>query len=138
MSSPNDTVISTHPPSQAIASPKLMEEDRNGLEWIVSFGFSMLPITAFGYIHSRGWTGHVVEAVVKSPIGVYGLLALPFCTLAMEKCIYDTTQAAQGINPNFRPEDRGGFPSGGAHLPSLSLLPVRKIISFRSSAPSES
>ena len=107
------------------------DEDRTGLEWLVSFGCSMVPITAFGYIHSRGWTGHVVQAVVKSPVGVYGLLALPFFTLAMEKCIYDTTQAAQGIDPNVRPADRGGFPSGGAALPSLSLVPVRNIFHLR-------
>ena len=123
------------PPFTADESQKERNDDRNGMEWLVSFGFSMMPITAFGYIHSRGWTGHVVNAVVKSPMGVYGLLALPFCTLAMEKCIYDTTQAAQGIDPNVRPADRGGFPSGGADLPSFSLLPVRRIISLPSARP---
>ena len=45
---------------------------------------------------------------------MYGLLALPFLTLGMEKSIYDTVQAWQGIDPNVRPKDRGGFPSGGA------------------------
>eukprot|EP00523_Entomoneis_sp_CCMP467_P013013 CAMPEP_0168797732 /NCGR_PEP_ID=MMETSP0725-20121227/17501_1 /TAXON_ID=265536 /ORGANISM="Amphiprora sp., Strain CCMP467" /LENGTH=151 /DNA_ID=CAMNT_0008849045 /DNA_START=110 /DNA_END=566 /DNA_ORIENTATION=+ len=121
------------------------DEDQNGMEWLVSFTAAMIPISSFGYAHSRGLTGYMVSyrltlpplsidsqvnAVVKSPLGVYGLLALPFVTLGMEKCIYDTTQAAQGINPNFRPADRGGFPSGGAALPSFSLLPVRKIIQF--------
>ena len=63
--------------------------------------------------------------MVKSgKYGVYGLFALPFCTLGMEKCIYDTVQSWQGINPNVRPADRGGFPSGGADLPSFSLVPV--------------
>jgi hypothetical protein len=57
---------------------------------------------------------------------VYGLVALPFVTLAMEKSIYDTVQAAQGIDPNIRPAGRGGFPSGGAELPSFSLIPVQK------------
>ena len=47
-------------------------------------------------------------------VGVYGLFALPFLTLGMEKSIYDTVQAWQGIDPNVRPKDRGGFPSGGA------------------------
>ncbi len=74
----------------------------------------MVPFTAFCYGHARGMTGRVVERVVRSPVGVYGLLALPFVTLGMEKSIYDTVQAWQGINPNFRPKDRGGFPSGGA------------------------
>lgn len=71
-------------------------------------------------------TGQVVHRVVRSPVGVYGLLGLPFVTLGMEKCIYDTVQAAQGINPNVRPADRGGFPSGGAELPSFSLIPVQE------------
>lgn len=82
--------------------------------WIYSFGAAMIPFTAFCVGHARGMTVKVVEAVVRSPVGVYGLLALPFCTLAMEKSIYDTVQAYQGIDPNTRPADRGGFPSGGA------------------------
>ena len=54
-----------------------------------------------------------------------GFLCLPFVTLAMEKSIYDTTQAWQGIEPTVVPADRGGFPSGGgAALPSFALLPV--------------
>jgi hypothetical protein len=70
----------------------------------------------------------------------------------MEKCIYDTVQvkyfrycrifilnhllniilyasfiqAAQGLDPNVIPADRGGFPSGGGNLPSFSLIAVRK------------
>jgi len=92
---------------------------------MVSFAAAMVPFTAFCYSHQRGMTGRAVEAIVRSPVGVYGLLALPFATLAMEKCIYDTVQAAQGINPNIRPADRGGFPSGGAELPSFSLISVR-------------
>ena len=69
-------------------------------------------------------TVRVVESVARSPVGVYGLLALPFMTL--EKSIYDTVQAWQGLDPNVRPKDRGGFPSGGAALPSFSLIPVQK------------
>ena len=95
--------------------------------WFLSFSAAMVPFCAFCYGHSRGVTTRVVERVVKSPVGVYGLFALPFLTLGMEKSIYDTVQAWQGIDPNVRPADRGGFPSGGAELPSLSLIPVRKI-----------
>mmetsp|Transcript_2897 Transcript_2897/g.6237 ORF Transcript_2897/g.6237 Transcript_2897/m.6237 type:complete len:141 (-) Transcript_2897:337-759(-) len=95
--------------------------------WFLSFSAAMVPFCAFCYGHSRGVTTRVVERVVKSPVGVYGLFALPFLTLGMEKSIYDTVQAWQGINPNFRPADRGGFPSGGAELPSFSLIPVRNI-----------
>jgi len=92
----------------------------------VSFAATMMPFAAFCYSHQRGMTVRAVEAVARSPVGVYGLLALPFLTLAMEKCIYDTVQSAQGIDPNVRPKNRGGFPSGGAELPSFSLIPVRK------------
>lgn len=71
-------------------------------------------------------TVRVVEAVVRSPVGVYGLFALPFVTLAMEKSIYDTVQAWQGLDPNVRPADRGGFPSGGAGKTHLTTLPSRR------------
>ena len=70
--------------------------------------------SAFCYGHQRGVTTRVVERVVRSPVGVYGLFALPFLTLGMEKSVYDTVQSWQGIDPNVRPADRGGFPSGGA------------------------
>ena len=63
---------------------------------------------------------------MKSPVGVYGLFALPFVTLGMEKSIYDTVQSWQGLDPKVVPADRGGFASGGgAALPSFSLIPVR-------------
>ena len=81
--------------------------------WFLSFA-AMVPFCAFCYGHSRGVTTRVVERVAKSPVGVYGLFALPFVNLGMEKSIYDTVQAWQGIDPNVRPADRGGFPSGGA------------------------
>mmetsp|Transcript_81824 Transcript_81824/g.227857 ORF Transcript_81824/g.227857 Transcript_81824/m.227857 type:complete len:136 (-) Transcript_81824:274-681(-) len=108
--------------------PATMEEldGRDDMAWFYSFSAAMVPFTAFCIGHSRGMTGRVVEAVVRSPVGVYGLLALPFVTLGMEKSIYDTVQAWQGIDPNVRPKDRGGFPSGGAELPSFSLIPVQK------------
>lgn len=66
-------------------------------------------------------TTRVIERVVRSPVGVYGLFALPFLTLGMEKSVYDTVQSWQGIDPNVRPADRGGFPSGGA---SKLIVPV--------------
>ena len=101
-------------------------ETPNDWTWWISFGAAMVPFTAFCYGHHKGMTVRVVNAVVKSPLGPAGLLLLPFCTLAMEKSIYDTVQAAQGMDPTTRPVDRGGFPSGGAELfPSLSLIPVQ-------------
>jgi hypothetical protein len=89
-------------------------DPRQDSAWIYSFGASMVPFCGFLYIHKLGLTSRVVEATVRSPIGVYGLFLLPFCTLAMEKSIYDTVQSWQGIDPRVRPADRGGFPSGGA------------------------
>lgn len=107
--------------------PSTNNDARTDKEWMVSFAATMVPFAAFCYGHSRGATVRVVEAVVKSPVGVYGLLLLPFGTLAMEKCIYDTVQSIQGIDPKITPSDRGGFPSGGgAALPSFSLVAVRK------------
>jgi hypothetical protein len=100
-------------------------DTRDNIAWMYSAGAAMVPFTAFVFGHSRGMTVKVVEGVVKSPLGVYGLLLLPFMTLGMEKSIYDTVQAWQGINPNIVPKDRGGFPSGGSQLPSFSLIPVQ-------------
>jgi hypothetical protein len=76
-------------------------DGRSGKEWFISFAAAMVPFTAFCYGHQRGMTTRVVEAVVRSPVGVYGLFALPFLSLGMEKCIYDTVEAAQGIDPNI-------------------------------------
>lgn len=110
-------------------APATMHEmdERSMPAWVLSFSAAMVPFCAFCYGHSRGVTTRVVERVVKSPVGVYGLLALPFLTLGMEKSIYDTVQSWQGLDPNVVPKDRGGFPSGGSSLPSFSLIPVRKI-----------
>uniref|UniRef100_A0A7S4A904 Uncharacterized protein n=1 Tax=Pseudo-nitzschia australis TaxID=44445 RepID=A0A7S4A904_9STRA len=101
-------------------------DNRDNYAWVYSAAAAMVPFTAFCYGHSRGVTSRIVERVVRSPVGVYGLFALPFVSLAMEKSIYDTVQAWQGLDPNVVPADRGGFPSGGASLPSLSLIPIQK------------
>mmetsp|Transcript_29253 Transcript_29253/g.48336 ORF Transcript_29253/g.48336 Transcript_29253/m.48336 type:complete len:136 (+) Transcript_29253:157-564(+) len=101
-------------------------DERSNGSWVISFGAAMIPFAGFLYGHGRGMTVRVVEAVVRSPLGPAGLLLLPFATLGFEKCIYDTAQSVQGINPNMRPADRGGFPSGGADLPSFSLVPIMK------------
>ena len=101
-------------------------DHRDNYAWMYSFGAAMVPFTAFVYGHGQGMTARVVDRVVKSPLGVYGLFVLPFVTLGMEKCIYDTVQSYQGLNPNIVPADRGGFPSGGAQLPSFSLIAVQQ------------
>mmetsp|Transcript_8112 Transcript_8112/g.14218 ORF Transcript_8112/g.14218 Transcript_8112/m.14218 type:complete len:141 (-) Transcript_8112:448-870(-) len=116
-------------PNSPQTPPATMEDldHRTVPAWFLSFSAAMVPFCAFCYGHSRGVTTRVVERVVKSPVGVYGLFALPFLTLGMEKSIYDTVQSWQGIDPNVRPADRGGFPSGGAALPSFSLIPIQKV-----------
>jgi hypothetical protein len=82
---------------------------------------------SFCYAHQRGATVRVLDRVAKSRFGVYGFLALPFVTLSFERCIYDTLQSVQGVDPQVIPSDRGGFPSGGGSLlPSFSLVPVMK------------
>lgn len=100
---------------------------RNDSAWLISFTGAMIPFVSFCYAHQRGTTVRVLERVAKSRFGVYGFLALPFVTLSMEKCIYDTLQSIQGVDPKHVPNNRGGFPSGGGTLlPSFSLVPVMK------------
>jgi len=111
-------------PATAVDSRSSTET--NGLEWAVSFGAMMVPFAGFLYFHKLGYFNKSLEVIAKSRFGVHGFLALPFVTLSIEKCIYDTVQSLQGIDPNVVPEGRGGFPSGGAALPSLSLVAVRK------------
>jgi hypothetical protein len=114
-------------PEKTMKPQSISEYDnRTNSAWIFSFGAAMVPLVGFMYGHNRGFTKWAVERIVHSPIGPGGLLLLPFVTLTMEKCIYDTAQSVQGIDPNVRPADRGGFPSGGADLPSFSLVPVLK------------
>lgn len=121
--------IMSKPVDNANAPSTISEYDsRDNNAWAWSFSAAMVPFVAFCYGHQRGVTGRVVERMVKSPIGVYGLFLLPFATLGMEKCIYDSVQSWHGIDPKTRPTERGGFPSGGADLPSFSLIPVQKRI----------
>ena len=113
--SPQQSSTAPPPPPPPQPPATMAEMDHRTIpSWFLSFSAAMVPFTAFCYGHSRGMTARVVDRVVKSPVGVYGLFALPFVTLGMEKSIYDTVQAWQGLDPNVRPADRGGFPSGGA------------------------
>jgi hypothetical protein len=102
----------TPPPPAPLTTAEI--DQRTIPAWFLSFSAAMVPFCAFCYGHSLGMTTRVVDRVVRSPVGVYGLFALPFVTLGMEKSIYDTVQAWQGLDPNVIPSDRGGFPSGGA------------------------
>ena len=79
------------------------------------------------YMHKRGATGVLVKFVLRN-FGVYGLFAVPFLGIALEKSFYDTAMCIQGIDPNeTKPGREGeGFPSGGRLLPSFSIVPVMK------------
>ena len=114
----------TGEPSQ----PQTMAEydNRSNYSWLVSFTATMFPFLAFCYGHQRGVTVRVLERLAKTNAGMYGIIAIPIVTLTMEKCIYDSVQSLQGIDPNVVPADRGGFPSGGSNLPSFSLISVQK------------
>ena len=83
----------------------------------------------YGAIKGKGKLEAFVKAVVKSPVGPVGLLAVPFCGMAMEKCFYDTLVSLQGVNPNIQPDTRKmeTWPAGGHALPSFSVVPVKHI-----------
>uniref|UniRef100_A0A7R9UNA3 Uncharacterized protein n=1 Tax=Diacronema lutheri TaxID=2081491 RepID=A0A7R9UNA3_DIALT len=91
--------------------------------WSIGWTAVLVPNAAMVYMHGRGGTLVIVNTVLRTA-GVYGLFAVPFIGLAMEKSFYDTALALQGIDPCVRADERKheGFPS----LPSLSLVPVRK------------
>lgn len=114
------------PVSQQTQTTSIVEQ--SGKEWVVSFGAMMMPFLGFCYFHQIGYFSKSLDWIAKSRFGVHGFLAVPFITLSMEKCIYDTVQSLQGIDPNIVPEGRGGFPSGGSNLPSFSLVEVKKRI----------
>ena len=92
---------------------------------LISAAVTTLPLLGVLELHRRGHTITFWEMWYRR-FGVYGFFAVPLLTVSIEKCIYDTIQAAQGIDPCVvREERRGeGFPSGGHALPSFSVLPV--------------
>jgi hypothetical protein len=73
---------------------------------------------------------HRIIGPLYNRFGVPGILALPWGMLTIEKCAYDTFLAARGQDLNAEKKrtgvnPHGEFPSGGASLPSLSLIAVR-------------
>lgn len=74
-----------------------------------------------------GGTFAKIVGQVYKRFGAAGLLGIPFGTLTMEKSMYDTYCAYHGHNIYEAKESNpnGGFPSGGASLPSLSLIETR-------------
>ena len=79
--------------------------------------------------------GGVFAAIVSrayNRFGAAGLLGIPFGSLMLEKSLYDTYCAYHGESIYDESPDEftgtgkhGGFPSGGASLPSFSLLKTR-------------
>eukprot|EP00620_Florenciella_sp_RCC1587_P017613 CAMPEP_0182557842 /NCGR_PEP_ID=MMETSP1324-20130603/1626_1 /TAXON_ID=236786 /ORGANISM="Florenciella sp., Strain RCC1587" /LENGTH=178 /DNA_ID=CAMNT_0024769969 /DNA_START=24 /DNA_END=560 /DNA_ORIENTATION=+ len=89
-----------------------------------------VPFAAFAFSVYRGWTTTALTIVHKR-LGLPGLFALPIFTLTAEKILYDTTLAFEGVDINAMAaeQNRTGnnqFPHGGAGMPSLSLIAVRK------------
>eukprot|EP00658_Telonema_sp_P-2_P069093 TRINITY_DN58171_c0_g1_i1.p1 TRINITY_DN58171_c0_g1~~TRINITY_DN58171_c0_g1_i1.p1 ORF type:complete len:163 (+),score=35.27 TRINITY_DN58171_c0_g1_i1:144-632(+) len=99
------------------------------------------------YIYTK--IGPRVISGVVNTVGVHGLIALPFATIATEKVCYDTFVAARGIDMYAEHDEagyngsggkHGGYPSGGAGLGSLSLIDVaseedRWIVGFLGDEP---
>lgn len=137
---PADGVPSHHPLARASAptmssSPTAgdappAEEEPYMSPGAIGACLTIIPNATLWYGLSRG--RNKLETLVKTTVrylGVPGLLAIPFCGMAMEKCFYDTLVSAQGVDPNVQNPDRARetFPAGGHALPSFSLVPVKHI-----------
>ena len=88
---------------------------------LVFIGAPLMPVQKGG-----GLFGKIVHSIYLR-VGAGGLLALPFGTLTLEKSLYDTYCAfhGQSIYEEGITDKHGGFPSGGAALPSFSVLKTR-------------
>lgn len=97
------------------------------LPLIVAFGvlFGVLPMLPHG--GNNGTLARLVDVVYRR-VGGFGLVAIPLVTLTMEKIAYDTYTAYHGasIYEDTKKTPYGGFPSGGAQLPSFSLVRTRR------------
>ena len=97
------------------------------LPLIVAFGFlfGVLPMLPHG--GNNGTLARLVDVVYRR-VGGVGLIAIPIVTLTMEKIAYDTYTADHGASSyeDAKKTPYGGFPSGGAQLPSFSLVRTRR------------
>ena len=95
--------------------------------WSIGWSAVLVPNAVMMINHARGGSPVVFNAVIKN-FGLYGLFALPFVALTVEKSWYDTAMCLRGIDPSKLSEERKGegFPSGGHVLPNLSLVPLRE------------
>ena len=110
---------------------RLTEVDIPKLPLYLAFGviFGVAPMLPNRYNRDLVY---LVSTIYKR-VGPLGLLGIPFCTLAMEKTAYDTyTRRTTGEvfmrTPRKRTSRRPSFPSGGAQLPSFSLIETRKLV----------
>ena len=109
---------------------RLTEVDIPKLPLYLAFGviFGVAPMLPNRYNRDLVY---LVSTIYKR-VGPLGLLGIPFCTLAMEKTAYDTYTAYHGrsiyADAAKRNEPPPQFPSGGAQLPSFSLIETRKLV----------
>ena len=109
---------------------RLTEVDIPKLPLYLAFGviFGVAPMLPNRYNRDLVY---LVSTIYKR-VGPVGLLGIPFCTLAMEKTAYDTYTAYHGraiyADAVKRNEPPPQFPSGGAQLPSFSLIETRKLV----------
>ena len=121
------------PVAAAMANPepeRLTEVDIPKLPLYLAFGviFGVAPMLPNRYNRDLVY---LVSTIYKR-VGPLGLLGIPFCTLAMEKTAYDTYTAYHGrsicADAAKKNEPPPQFPSGGAQLPSFSLIETRKLV----------
>ena len=116
--------------ANAEQSERLTEVDIPKLPLYLAFGviFGVAPMLPNRYNRDLVY---LVSTIYKR-VGPLGLLGIPFCTLAMEKTAYDTYTAYHGrsiyADAAKRNEPPPQFPSGGAQLPSFSLIETRKLV----------
>ena len=81
-------------------------------------------------------------SLIYNNFGVPGMLAIPFVSISLEKSLYDSYCAYHGESIYEDAEKKGyhgqgvhgAFPSGGASLPSFSLIetrPMEENVTFR-------
>ena len=118
--------------AQQALDGEAFDEEVPKLPLYIAFGliFGVAPMLPHSYNKDLVW---LVSTIYKR-VGPGGLLAIPFCTLTMEKVAYDTYTAYWGKSIY---EDAAAaakkpvpqFPSGGSQLPSFSVIETRKFAS---------
>ena len=112
-------------PSKPTSEENDNEIPKLGIYAFIGVVFIAMPLMP---TNKHGSFAKVIEVLYRR-LGASGLLALPFGTLTAEKATYDSYCAYWGPSiyddPDTTPK-HGGFPSGGAALPSFSLIETRQ------------